>query len=155
MNFLSDNGGETFNLCHCAFHTLAFLPIAHITQSGATLKSPISTSGVVPRILPSSISSNRVAVSTMRSVSRSSPLRLLSLTVFFFGSDSVGAMRPYTRSRRRYSEKRTRFTFSVRSGTSIPRTHTVLQRRTFGVKDVVRAIPPRALVRPCPLSSLF
>ena len=154
MNFLSDNGGETFNLCHCAFHTLAFLPIAHITQSGATLKSPISTFGVVPRILPSSISSNRVAVSTMRSVSHSFPLRLLSLTVSF-GSDSVGAMRPYTRSRRRYSEKRTRFTFSVRSGTSIPRTHTVLQRRTFGVKGAVRAIPPRALVRPCPLSSLF
>ena len=154
MNFLSDNGGETFNLCHCAFPTPPLYPLAHATQSGATLRSPILTSGAVPPTRPSSISSNRVAVSTMRSVSRAASSPLLSLTVSF-GSDRGGEMRLYTRSLRRYSEKRTRSTFSARSGTSTPHTRTVLQRRTFGVKVVVRAIPLRALVRSCRLSLLF
>ena len=84
MNYLSDNGVKTYNLCHCAFPTPPFPPIAHVTQSGAILRWPISTSGAAPPTPPPSSSSNRVAISTMRSVGHSSPLRLPYLTVSFW-----------------------------------------------------------------------
>ena len=100
----------------------------HITQSGAILRSPIPTSGTVPPMLPPSSSSNRVAISTMRSVSHSSPLRLLYLRVSF-GSDSGGAMCLYTRLLRPYLEKRTRSTFA-RDRVQTSPVHIVLQRRT-------------------------
>ena len=32
MNYLSDNGGKTYNLCHCAFLTPPFPAIVHVTQ---------------------------------------------------------------------------------------------------------------------------
>jgi len=51
MGFLSDDGGITYNRCHCTFHGTRSAPLfrADCAQSGAISKSRISTSGAAKR----------------------------------------------------------------------------------------------------------
>ncbi len=50
LRFISDDGGLTFNRCHCMFYLplLSLLPTDR-AQFGAILRSQISTSGVLNR----------------------------------------------------------------------------------------------------------
>ena len=51
MNFLSDDGGLTYNRCHCTFLGTRSAPAFHAdsAQSGAISKSRISISGAAKR----------------------------------------------------------------------------------------------------------
>jgi hypothetical protein len=68
MDFLSDNGGQTYNLCHCELTKLLFTANNTDTmfQIGAISRSQIWSSGEVRPILNSLTSWNPKAVSTMR-----------------------------------------------------------------------------------------
>ena len=78
MGFISDDGGEDYNLCHCKSSTHFYSPSDHsltlvTAQSGPTSKSPIWTSGA-PQRIPRMLTTWKLrVVSTMRFV----PVRYL------------------------------------------------------------------------------
>lgn len=141
MDFVSDNGGSKYNLCHCTFFlslspslpsSLFSLPsLIHTSssylsplQSGPTSKSPTWTSGARKPTQSSSTTSTPRADSTT----------------------SAGATRPCIPSPPLCSSGRTRFTFSARLGTSIIRLIIVRRRRICGGGGGVAVIRRRRLV---------
>ena len=68
MSFISDDGGQTYNRCHCEyFCEIGGWPsVFMFSQFGATLKSAASTSGEAKVIQNSSISWTQKVDSIMR-----------------------------------------------------------------------------------------
>ena len=150
MNFLSDNGGESYNLCHCtSLRPSSSLSYLHCLR-GASVWSNFEIGdldfwrGPVYSAFFEYLEARGGFYYEVRLVSPFFFSMFLSLTVW---PDSGGAMRQCTRSPRRYSQERTRSTSSARSGTSTPRSRIVPPRRTCGAVDVVRATLQPALVR--------
>jgi alpha 1,2-mannosyltransferase len=87
MGFISDNGGEEYNLCHCkppSFTLPAATPLMSVgSQSGQISKLRIWTSGV-PRLTPLTLTTWKLrVVSTTRFASLRYPhLRTLTRCVF-------------------------------------------------------------------------
>ena len=152
MNYLSDNGVKTYKLCRCAFRTPPFPPIAHVTQSGAIFeiadlyfwRGPTYTASF--EFLES-------RGDFYYEVSRpflSSPAPLFD--GFFLAPTAVGRCACTFDCRDPIWRKGPDPLFAQDGVRACP-VHSVLQRRTFGAaRGAVRAIPPRTLLCPCPLS---
>ena len=132
MEFLSDDGGLTYNRCHCKLTPVVFpVNTPHDTplpQSGATLRLAISTSGAARRTASSSRTSTPRVGSTM----------------------SGGATRPCTPSAPRCSRPRTSCTSSAISATATSPSSGV-RRATSTSAESAGATPQTTLVR-CRLS---
>lgn len=145
MQFLSDDGGESYNLCHCKLLRSLLSPLSPVwrsrRQSGATLKSEILTSGGVKHILNSLTTSMNRADFIMRwalvFVRWDSPTS--------FGKNSVGEMHRFIASALHCSQGRIRSTSSMTSGIGIIPTSTV-HRELRIRRDDVGAILLRILV---------
>lgn len=138
MRFLSDNGGETYNLCHCARLISSLMGLYWLTrslsfQSGATSKSPTWTSGGAKRIQNSSTTWKRLAASTT----------------------SAGVTRQYILSRPRCLRTDPRYISSRMSGIGIHRSNGArkvlfIRRESAGVTLAIVLVSPLGLHSPGP-----
>ena len=149
MGYISDNGGEDYNLCHCRLPTHPYSPSDHpstwLLQSGPISKSQIWTSGAPPHT-PLMLTTWKLrVVSTMRFVQ----VHYLRRRVFTWHAIiSGGAMRRSTALEPLYSHAKTKSTSSTKSATSTHLTSTALERRNHGRMEGAAVIPVVALVSP-------
>lgn len=143
LGFMSENGGDSYNLCHCkpCLSTLQIYPSDMISQSGVTLRLRIWTSGEVPHILHSLNTSIRRADFITRCGFSYVPCTFCLLL------NSVGETPLFTASLQLYLPAKINCSSSMRSVTSTIHTRIVPKTRKAGRGVVVHVINLRALVR--------
>jgi hypothetical protein len=144
MNFLSDNGGASYNLCHCTSQYFLYLTLnskqINSVWSNFEIADMEFWRGEAYTAFFNYLDRHGGFYYEVPSfASQFESLRHLS-------NRSAGAMRLFIRLLQRSSRTRTRSSFSARSDMSIIRTHIVPQKRTYGRKLVVVATHHVALV---------
>jgi hypothetical protein len=152
MNFLSDNGGANYNLCHCTSEPSNFTSARSGNKNIYSVWSNFEIAdldfwrGEAYTAFFDYLDRHGGFYYEVPSSNVISTPQYEILRHCIYHTNSAGVMRLFTRSRLRSSRARTRSSFSARSDTNMPRTHTVPRKRTYGHKLVVVANHRVALV---------